>query len=413
MPASAAALLDALVSQRVTFLTGVPCSTLGSLLHVAQASHEVQYLTAAGEGMSIALAVGAWLGGTHSAVVMQNSGLGNAVNPLATLAWPYRVPLILICSWRGEPGRCDEPQHELMGHVTPRLLELLTAGLTLFTDQEDPRRLVARAAEEAHCRQMPAALLLPADVLETVSSSNLGPLAPVPSESPTPPLDLRAGGQNPTRYEALQALRAALPCTAVVISTTGMTSRELFAIGDGPQCFYQVGSMGYAGVLGLGVALHSTRATVVVDGDGAALMHLGALAMIGAAGPRDFVHVVLDNGTYDSTGGQPSLSSSVSFESVAAACGYPKAIICDSVEVLADAVARASSGLGPTFVRVVVRPGNMPGIGRPDLSPPALARRFRGFVLRDEHAQRGGSTFSAARRAPVGDVRTSSRPPHR
>jgi len=165
-----------------------------------------------------------------------------------------------------------------------------------------------------------------------------------------------------------------------VIATTGKTGRELFTIADRDQHLYQVGSMGCAVAMGLGTALNTDRPVIVLDGDGAALMKLGSLATVGAERPENLIHVVLDNGTYDSTGGQPTNSGGVDFAAVAAACGYPHGYRCDGLDGFETVLASSLRRPGPHLIHLKILPGSMSDLGRPTVKPADVARRFRDFI---------------------------------
>ena len=165
-----------------------------------------------------------------------------------------------------------------------------------------------------------------------------------------------------------------------VVATTGKCGRELFTLADRRQHIYQVGSMGGASGMALGVALNTARRVVVLDGDGAALMKLGSLATIGAYGPRNLIHVVLDNGVHDSTGGQATVSASVDFAGVALACGYGFAAACATVDGFAEAFGQARAHPGPALIHVRIAPGSMDRLGRPTVKPAEVARRFKAFL---------------------------------
>jgi phosphonopyruvate decarboxylase len=212
-----------------------------------------------------------------------------------------------------------------------------------------------------------------------VQASDLKPMAPT-MHRPGHIENLDTGGRSPARIEVLQTVLARLPDTAAVIATTGKCGRELFTLEDREQHFYQVGSMGCAGAIGLGVALNVARPVVVLDGDGAALMKLGSLATIGAYHPSNLVHVVLDNGVHDSTGGQATVSTHVDFAAVAIACGYRYAVVCDSLDGCAQAIESALAVGGPSLMHVGIRPGSIPKLGRPTIRPPEVAARFRDFL---------------------------------
>jgi phosphonopyruvate decarboxylase len=192
--------------------------------------------------------------------------------------------------------------------------------------------------------------------------------------------DLRDHGPRPARIEILERFLAAAPETAAVIATTGKCGRELFTLADRPQHLYQVGSMGGASAMGLGVALNTSRPVVVLDGDGAALMKLGNLATIGSRAPENLVHVVLDNGVHDSTGGQATVSPSVDFAAVALACGYASGATCDSSGGFERAFRETRSGPGPHLIHARITPGSLAKLGRPTIAPAEVARRFRQFL---------------------------------
>ncbi len=184
----------------------------------------------------------------------------------------------------------------------------------------------------------------------------------------------------PTRHAVLERLLAAAPDSAAIVASTGKCGRELFTLADRAQHLYQVGSMGCASPMGLGVALNTSRPVVVLDGDGAALMKLGAMATIGAEGPNNLLHIILDNGVHDSTGGQPTVSSSVDFAGIALSCGYAGAALADHPDGFEAALAAALANPGPQLIHVRIRPGSMKGLGRPTLSPRDVADRFKTFL---------------------------------
>jgi len=251
-------------------------------------------------------------------VICQNSGLGNAVNPLTSLNWPFRIPTLLVVTWRGQPGIKDEPQHELMGQITGDLLDVIRVPHAGFpAEAAGVAPALAAAAASMEERQLPYAFIMAKD---SVRDDGLDERrrAPLP---PGERIALLEHGPRPARVKVIERLLARISDETVIIATTGKTGRELFTVGDRAQYLYQVGSMGCAAGMGLGVALKVARPVVVLDGDGAALMKLGTLATIGAYAPKNLVHILLDNGVHDSTGGQPTVSPFVDFAAVAVACG--------------------------------------------------------------------------------------------
>ena len=193
-------------------------------------------------------------------------------------------------------------------------------------------------------------------------------------------VDLTEGGARPTRFALLERVLAAAPADVPIVVTTGKAGRELFTLADREQHLYQVGSMGCASPMGLGIAHVTGRKTLVLDGDGAALMKLGAMATIGAYQPEGLVHVLLDNGVHDSTGGQATVSPVVDFAGVALACGYRRAFVCDSVAGFAGAFAAAMAAEGPVLVHARITPGSLEKLGRPTIAPHEVAQRFRAFL---------------------------------
>jgi phosphonopyruvate decarboxylase len=360
------------------FYTGVPCSFLTPLINGVITDKRMTYVAAASEGEAVAIASGAWLAGHKTAVMCQNSGLGNAVNPITSLNFPFRIPSLLIVIWRAGPGLNDEPQHELMGRITPNLLELMEVPHRPFPAEKAE---IDAAIEEAGAKMektgLPFAFIMQkGDVGNDGAEAMTAPEARPRGEA----ADLLDQGTPPARKEALETVLSEVSDDAAVIATTGKCGRELFTLSDRPQHLYQVGSMGCAAAMGLGVALNADNPVVVLDGDGAALMKMGSLATIGAYGPKNLIHVVLDNGTYDSTGGQPTVSQSVEFAAVAAACGYANSYRCDGPGGFAQALKSAQSGPGPHLIHMRIQPGSMKDLGRPTIKPPEVARRFKEFL---------------------------------
>jgi phosphonopyruvate decarboxylase len=365
------------------FYAGVPCSYLTPLINRVIGDPGLAYVGAASEGEAVAIAAGAWLAGRETVVMCQNSGLGNAVNPLTSLNAPFRIPTLLVTTWRGQPGGPkDEPQHALMGRITERLLDTIEVAHARFPAAADAVGPALDAAQ-VHMREheLPYAFVLPHG---TVRDDGLDqtPFAPRP---PGERLNLAEGGSRLLpRVAVLERVLAVLPESAAVIATTGKTGRELFTLADRPQHLYQVGSMGGASGMGLGVALNAGhRPVVVLDGDGAALMKLGTFATIGAYAPENLVHVVLDNGVHDSTGGQATVSPVVDFAAVALGCGYRRAASCDGLSGVETALRAALASPGPTLVHARIAPGSMEKLGRPTVAPHEVARRFKAFLAAD------------------------------
>ncbi|PRF99431.1 phosphonopyruvate decarboxylase [Burkholderia ambifaria] len=372
-------ILNALKSEGVDFYTGVPCSGLTPLINAAINLGEEHYVAATQEGEAIAIAAGAALAGRGAVVLTQNSGLGNLVNPLTSMNLPSGIPVLMFITWRGQPGTIDEPQHGLMGQITIDLLALMGIEAEILSlDQQVAQAQIARAAAYMRDRRAVRALVVPATAFAGV------PLNGQVSRTlfPTRHRDRRRYGSPPSRFDALTAVRKAASADTAIIATTGKTGRELFTLEDRAEHFYLVGAMGSASGVGLGVALNREQPVIVLDGDGAALMRLGTFATIGAYRPVNLLHVVLDNGVHDSTGGQKTVSEAMSFCGVASACGYATSTFVDHLDDLSTTLAELNTQAGPHLVCVSISAGSIVNLGRPHVSPADVALRFGAFLAR-------------------------------
>lgn len=360
-----------------SFYSGVPCSFLTALINHVISDRDIHYVGAASEGEAVAVAAGGHLAGRRSVALCQNSGLGNMVNPLTSLAGTFRIPLLLIVTHRGQEGLHDAPQHALMGAITEDLLSLMRVEHARFPAENDGLAAAlegAAAAQEAS--SLPYAFVV-----------SKGSVAPTALEQPAPPVrgearvERRDRASHLSRTAALDSVLGVLDPATAVVSTTGKTSRELFVCDDRPGNFYMVGSMGCAAGLGLGVAVCKPgRKVLVLDGDGAALMKLGTLATIGHYAPGNLLHVVLDNAVHDSTGAQATVSPTVDFAGVAAACNYRNVWSVSEPRDLAEAVTRGQELPGPNFVHVRTVPGSPPDLPRPHHTPVEIKERFMAFL---------------------------------
>ena len=315
---------------------GVPCSTFdGPIAHL---TGERRYEASANEGTALAGAVGAALAGRRRMVLIQNSGLGNLINPLTSLAVPYAVPVLVFMSLRGWPDpAADEPQHRVMGRSGARVLTGLGIWHAVLDGGAARLRDLLDEAEQEIADGRPAFVLVPR-----------GALGRHPDPSPAPDTD-----GLPRVAEVVAAVRRSLREDDLAVSTTGHLSRHLFAARDRPLNFDMQGSMGHAAAIALGYCTARPDAGVVVlDGDGALLMHLGTLSTIGAAAPRGLTHVVVDNGGYASTGGQAATTQHTDLAAVALACGYRTAATVTDIGALSHALAAARTFDGPHCVVV-------------------------------------------------------------
>jgi phosphonopyruvate decarboxylase len=374
----AASFLNQATEMGFRLFTGVPCSYLKPLINYVLDAPGLEYVGAANEGDAVAVAAGAELAGQRAVVMFQNSGFGNAVNPLTSLNTTFRIPALLIATWRGEPGGApDEPQHELMGQITPELFDVLRVRWEFFPQAEaEIGPVLARAVEHMAETRLPYGLVMKKGaVAPHALRSRPAARPPVPEALPAAawPAEL------PARDEVLRWVQDAARPTDAVIATTGYTGRALYALDDRPSQLYLVGSMGCASGVGLGLALAQPhRRVLVLDGDGAALMRLGALATLGSRRPPNLVHVLLDNEMHESTGGQATVSSSVDLAAVARACGYPRVVRAADRDGLTRALEEGGTEL--SFVHVKTRPGENKDLPRPTVTPQQVAERFRRWL---------------------------------
>jgi phosphonopyruvate decarboxylase len=348
-------LRDALISRGVEWFTGVPCSFFGGLI---QSVGKDCYIPAANEGAALATACGIALSGKRGVVMIQNSGLGNMVNPLTSLSAVYELGVLLLISHRGDPrGAPDEPQHQLMGEITEPLLEVLRIPQWRLPRTHDEVGPVLDAAMTEISSGRSAAIL--------VGKGVIGPASP----------DASSDSLRPSPEAAFRVI-ADLISDELIIATTGYTSRRLFAEHDRPGNFYMQGSMGHAASIGLGMALANQRSRVVVlDGDGACLMHLGVLGSVGQLAPANYIQIVLDNGRYESTGGQSV--ASIRYEDAALAAGYRRVARARTLDEVATELDRMLSDSGPAMLVVEVGAGgSVPPRATATLSALEIRSRF-------------------------------------
>jgi phosphonopyruvate decarboxylase len=386
-----------LEAQGYDFFSGVPCSLIESLIATLETHPRLPYVPAVREDVAVGIAAGAWLAGRRPMVLMQNSGLGTSMNALVSLSLLYRLPALLLVTWRGHAGR-DAPEHLLMGEISPALLEMMRIPhrvLSARTVADD----VAWGRAESERLSQPVALLLPPGVLSADAERGAAAGEPSPPAGPADrggwvgrPLFSNALGSPSaaprparpaiSRFEALRAAVSALR-TEPVVHANGYICRESFAVKDRIENFYMIGSMGMASAIGLGIALAvPDRSTVVFDGDGNLLMSLGILPMIGGGPvtgrgrPANLVHVVFDNALYGSTGNQVSPSRTIGLHHIARAAGYERVTAVTGADEIRAAVATALAGGGPSFILARVTGEEQPAPRIP-YRPEEIRDRFR------------------------------------
>jgi phosphonopyruvate decarboxylase len=375
-----------LASHGTEFFTGVPDSLLKSFCAwvTDQAGREKNHIIAVNEGAAVALASGYHLAtGKIPLVYMQNSGIGNAVNPLLSLADGdvYRIPMILLVGWRGEPGVKDEPQHLKQGKVTCALFEAMGIPYLILSAHEDEVKGQLETCY-AHIKQnnTPFALIVRKDTFAPYILG--GDTGACGSETVKEESKL-------SREEAIEEIIRSSSPNEVFISTTGMASRELYELREKynmghERDFLTVGSMGHASSLALAIALQRPEVPVTcIDGDGAALMHLGSVAAIGVRSPANLRHIVLNNGAHDSVGGQPTIARKIDLSGIARSAGYARVFSVTTREELCCVLGEATGAdrkNGPEFIEVIVRKGNRKDLGRPKSSPQQNKEAFMRFL---------------------------------
>lgn len=354
--------IEALREKGIDCFAGVPDSLLKNICaYITDHFDAAHNVIAANEGAAVGLAAGHYLAtGQPACVYMQNSGEGNIINPLASLTDQevYNIPLLLLIGWRGRPGVHDEPQHVKQGKVTTGLLNVMGVNYEVLSKEEDKAAKQIEKAAKALANKEVFALVIEKDTFEDYKLQNV-----------------EVNDLTMSREEAIQTVAAALGEKDCIVSTTGMISRELFeyraAMNQGHERdFLTVGSMGHASQIALGIALaQPDRRVWCFDGDGAAIMHMGSMAIVANKAPKNYVHVVFNNGAHDSVGGQPTVGLKIDLPAVAKAVGYKATFSVDSKAELESVLAKVNNFESPTLLEIKVKKGNRKDLGRPTTTP--------------------------------------------
>jgi len=354
--------ISTLAEKGIDFFAGVPDSLLKNICaYITDHFDAAHNIIAANEGAAIGIAAGHYLAtGQPACVYMQNSGEGNIINPLASLTDPevYNIPVLLLIGWRGRPGVHDEPQHVKQGKITTGLLDVMGVNYEVLSKEEDKAAKQIEKAAKALANKEVFALVIEKDTFEDYKLQNV-----------------EVNDLTMTREEAIQTVAAALGEKDCIVSTTGMISRELFeyraAMNQGHERdFLTVGSMGHASQIALGIALAQPKRRVwCFDGDGAAIMHMGSMAIVANKAPKNYVHVVFNNGAHDSVGGQPTVGLKIDLLAIAKAVGYKATYSVDSKAELESVLAKVNSFESPALLEIKVKKGNRKDLGRPTTTP--------------------------------------------
>ena len=363
-----------LASHGIDFFSGVPDSLLKEFcLCIDDRIPNEKHIIAANEGNAIALAAGYYLAQNSLPLVyMQNSGLGNAVNPLLSLCDPdvYSIPMLVMIGWRGEPGVKDEPQHVKQGKIQIDLLKTMDIPYEIISKDDDQFEMkISSAVETAKNESRPAVLLIKKGTFEKYSKEIQ-----------------KFDDQRMKREETLEIILENLDDNAIVVSTTGKTSREIFEIREKKgqshqQDFLTVGSMGHCSSIALGIALSKPeREVVCIDGDGAMLMHLGSLTSIASLKPKNFRHILMNNEVHESVGGQDTAAKNIDLSAIVGAMGPSKMFKAETTAELKVNITNFMTCDGPSFLEVKIRPGSREDLGRPTIKPVYNKENFMGFL---------------------------------
>ena len=367
-------LYESLAELGLDFYCGVPDSLLKDFCaYVSDTAPPSKHVITANEGAAVGLAAGYHLATRRFPVVyMQNSGFGNSVNPLISLCDPkvYAVPMLLLIGWRGEPGKKDEPQHIVQGKAMSSLLTDLNIAFEVLPDYiEGAREALETAVHYLKRRQGPYAFLVKRQTFTSYRMRSLQPNV-----------------HSMTREAACAAVMDRMGNWDVLVTTTGFTSREVYELRESRQQdhrreFLTVGSMGHASIIAMGIAISKpSRSVFCLDGDGAAIMHMGSLATIGQSKAANLRHVLINNGSHDSVGGQPTAGFDIRFCDIAAACGYRWTRQVSSEDDLRGALDEMRAVDGPALLEVLVNKGARKNLGRPKSSPVQNKTDFMAFL---------------------------------
>ena len=364
---------ELLVDRGIDFFTGVPDSLLKDFNAYIMDNVKNNHIIAANEGASIALTAGHYLATKKIGLAyMQNSGLGNAINPLTSLLDPdvYGIPTLLLIGWRGEPGEKDEPQHVKQGRITLKLLDTLEIPYDILPDTiEDATRILNKAFTHMNKFKAPYALVVRKKTFEKYEYKKKTEQSYVLS-----------------RENVIKLILNELNDDDIIISTTGFTSRELFECReqmnqDHQNDFLTIGSMGHASQIALGIAMSkSDRQVFCLDGDGSLIMHMGSLGIIGSKSAKNFKHIILNNATHESVGGQPTVGFEVDIVSMALSCKYNVAYRVETNTELIEKMKLLKSIDGPALLEIRIREGHRKDLGRPTTSPKENKEKFMNFL---------------------------------
>jgi len=363
-----------LIKNGINFFCGVPDSLLKyPIAYITDHAMKKKNIITANEGNAIALAAGYYLAtGKICMVYMQNSGMGNAINPITSLIDKkvYNIPLIILIGWRGEPGEKDEPQHVKQGEITKSLLDVLGIPYDIIPESiEETNHVIKKAVDYMKKQNSAYAIIVKKGIFEPYNLTNKSEIS-----------------NNLSREEALKTVIDQLSSKDIIVSTTGKLSRELFEYREElkqkhNRDFLTVGSMGHCSQIALGIAISKTKRNIYCfDGDSAVIMHMGSLAIIGSQKPENFKHIIFNNGAHDSVGGQDSVGLQIDIPLIAKACGYNSVFKADKKAEIIEGINNLKMAKGPSLLEIKIKKGARKDLGRPTKTPLENKKAFMDFV---------------------------------
>ena len=354
--------IEFLIEKGINFYSGVPDSLLKELSFcfdekIDSKNHKIT----ANEGSAIALAAGHYLAtGKTPLVYFQNSGLGNAINPLLSLcdSTVYKIPMIILIGWRGEPGIIDEPQHIKQGAIQEKLLNTLEIPYEIIDNELKNYTLISNLISKSKNEVRPVALLVKKNTFSKFKTKKV--------TSDTSELMIRE--------KVLEQILNSEIKNEIFITTTGKTSREFYELRKNNsevvnKDFLTIGSMGHCSQIALGISLFNKNDVYCIDGDGSVIMHMGSLAINGTSNSKNFKHIILNNGSHESVGGQPTVGKKINFSKIAKNCGYKKVKKISTYTELKNSIKWLNSNEGPLLLEILIKNGSRENLGRPKESP--------------------------------------------
>ena len=348
-------LLKKLNKNNISFFSGVPDSILKDFCNTLSNFSAKKHIIATNEGSAISLGIGYFLSKKKvPCIYMQNSGIGNAINPLISIAHKqvYSIPMLLLIGWRGSPNSKDEPQHMAKGEITPNLLKLLKIKFCILKKKDDLKKL-DKLLYHAKKNNHPVACLFEKNIVQSKKTKII-----------------KSQKKQLSREDFIKIFLDEIPKRSKIVSTTGYTSRELFQIRNyqkknNGKDFYMVGAMGHASIVSLGVSLNSNQQVFCIDGDGSLLMHMGSLRTIGNFGKKNTKHILLNNNAHESVGSQKTSANSINFKSLTKSLGYKNYFKILKNKNCKFIIKKFIKSSGPSFLEVIIKTGSMQNLLRP------------------------------------------------